>query len=258
METPLDRAHAAMVAAPDDDAARLRFHERVADAGLFLLLAREAVGDEISPEIFTLSDGDVMLAFDREERLAAFTGRPSPFASLSGRRLVGMLAGRGIGLGLNLGAVSEYLLAPEAIEWLAGTLAGEPEEVDARIEAVHAPAGLPEDLLEGLSAKLAAAEGLARHGWLAGADYPGGRRSHLLAFTGTLPGAEAALARAVSEALIFSGVEAGEIDVLFLGESDPLAARLARVALRFDLPEPVVPKVPEAPGVDPSRPPKLR
>ena len=41
-ETPLDAAHAAMEAAPEDDAARLRFYERLADSELFLLLRRGA------------------------------------------------------------------------------------------------------------------------------------------------------------------------------------------------------------------------
>ncbi len=36
-QTPLDRAHAAMEAMPQDDAARLRFFERLADVELFLL-----------------------------------------------------------------------------------------------------------------------------------------------------------------------------------------------------------------------------
>ena len=55
-ETSLDIAHAAMEAAPNDDAARLRFYERLADNELFLLLTKEADGDQINPEIFDLGD----------------------------------------------------------------------------------------------------------------------------------------------------------------------------------------------------------
>ena len=53
---------------------------------------------------------------------------------------------------------------------------------------------------------------------------------------------------------------AGVMDVLFLQASDPMAARLARVGLRFDLPVPdrPTPQAPSAPGMDPSKPPKLR
>ena len=72
-----------------------------------------------------------------------------------------------------------------------------------------------------------------------------------------MPGAERALAGAVREALVFSGVEAGAIDVTFVEASDPLAAALARHGLRFDLPQPEAPeRVP--PGSDPDAPPKLR
>ena len=87
-----------------------------------------------------------------------------------------------------------------------------------------------------------------------------GKRSHLLAFVGAASGAEAALARAASEALTFSGIEAGAMDVGFFDAKDPVAARLARVGLRFDLPQPAPASVPDtsAPGSDPDRPPRLR
>lgn len=73
------------------------------------------------------------------------------------------------------------------------------------------------------------------------------------------PGAEQALARAVSEALTFSGLEAGALDVTFLDSSSPAVQTLDRVALKIDLPEPEMPTLPGAnPGMDPSRPPKLK
>ena len=46
--TPLDSAHAAMQAAPDDDTARLRFYERLADGELFVLLSQEAADDVVT------------------------------------------------------------------------------------------------------------------------------------------------------------------------------------------------------------------
>ena len=251
--TPLDAAHAAMEAS---DAARLRFYERLADAELFLLLAREAEGEAVEPELFALEDGPVALAFDREARLAEFTGAPAPYAALSGRTAAALLRGRGIGLGVNLGvAPSSILMPPEAVDWLAATLEHAPAEALAKAREVRPPGGLPPALLEALDAKMPAAAGLARTAYLAGVTYEDGRRSHLLAFVDARPGAEDALARAASEALTFSGLEMGEMDVAFLRPSDPLAARLARVALRLDLPRPPPPR---APGTDPGRPPKLR
>ena len=121
--TALDTAHAAMLADPQNDAARLRFFERLADSELFLMLTEEAMGENISPEVFDVADGRFVLAFDREERLAQFAGRPVPYVALSGRVLSGMLAGQGIGLGLNLETAPSSMLVPaEALGWLAETL----------------------------------------------------------------------------------------------------------------------------------------
>ena len=95
--------------------------------------------------------------------------------------------------------------------------------------------------------------------YLAAVEWDSGARGHLLAFVDAAPGAEGALARAVHEALTFSGLEAGTIDVAFFRSADPVAARLARVGLRFDLPafEPRQ-SAPSAPGTDPDKPPRLR
>ncbi len=233
-ETPLDRAHAGM--RDGGEAARLRFFDRLAEAELFLLLRAEPQGARIDPELFDTADGRFVLAFDTEDRLTAFTGAASPYAALSGRALAAMLAGQGAGLGLNLGAPSQELLAASAVDWLADTLGTGPAETAARPTEIAAPAGVPEALLRALDAKLAGAAGLARLAYLVSATYAPARPGHLLAFIDAEQGAEPALARAISEALIFSGLEAGELDVGFFRASDTMAARLARVGLRIELP----------------------
>ena len=260
-QTPIDAAHAVMEAAPQDDAARLRFYERVADSELFLLLTGEPEDDQIEPELFELQDQKFVLAFDLEERLAGFVGRPAPYAGLSGRALARMLAGQGVGLGLNLEvAPSSILLPADAMVWLVDVLEQGPQQGEANPESLAPPVGLPEVLLTSLDAKLAAAAGLARSAYLAQVTYEGGAKGHLLGVTGAVAGAEAALAQAINEALVFSGLEAGALDVTFIADSDPLAAELARVGLRFDLPEPEKPAEVEriAPGSDPEKPPILR
>ena len=254
----LDAAHAAVHADPENETLRLRFFERLADGEMFLLLEREARGDTLDPKVFDLEDGRFVLVFDREERLAGFTGGIAPYAALPGRVIAGLLKGQGIGLGVNLGVGrSEMLLPPEAMDWLAETLDEGPEAVEALPEQFFAPA-VPEVLVSGLDAKLARAAGLASGALLAGVSYRGGRRGHMLAFLDVAPGAETALARAASEALVFSGIEAGELDVAFLHSADPAVAAMARVALRFDLPQAEVQTAPgSAPGMDPKRPPRL-
>lgn len=260
-ETPLDTAHAAMTAAPEDAAARLAFYARLADSELFLLLTEEPRGDDISPESFDVADGTYVLAFDRAERLAAFSGRAAPYAALSGRVLAGMLAGQGIGLGVNLDVAPSAILIPaEAMSWLADIVAHAPDEVEAGISELHPPAGLPEALLTALDAKLASAGGLAAMAYLAAVTYADGSRGHLLGFVDAHAPARGALAKAAGEALSFSGVEAGAMDVGFFDASDPVAAALARVGLRFDLPQPQAPlrADPKPPGSDPDAPPILR
>ena len=58
-KTALDTAHAAMEAAPENDTARLRFYERLADSELFLMLKEEPRDDQISPDLFDLPEARV-------------------------------------------------------------------------------------------------------------------------------------------------------------------------------------------------------
>ena len=259
--TPLDLAHAAMQANLDDDTVRLRFYECLADGELIVLLAREAEGDSIDPELFELEGESFVLVFDSEDRLTAFTEKPAPYAALPGRVIAGMLAGQNIGLGVNLGVAPSSILIPaEAMGWLAETLGHAPEQVEAHITAITPPSGLPQALVDGLGAKLANAGGLAAGACLVGVTYSDGRKGHLLGFIDPVPGAEAPLAGAANEALTFSGIDAGQMDVGFFAGSDPVAEHMMRQGLLFDLPAPEVeePAAPKPPGSDPTKPPILK
>lgn len=251
--TPLDDAHAAMEARPDDDRCRLGFYECFAGSELFLLLEQE---NTESPRLFETAEGRFLLAFDREERLTTFTEGPAPYAAMSGRTLAKMLNNQDVGIGLNLGtAPSSFLIPTEAVAWLNATLAQGPDEFDAKPSTFARPLGLPESLLTGLDTKLATAQGLAKSAFLAAVTYEDGRHGHLLAIIDAIPDAQPALASAVSEAVVFSGIDAGELDVAFLRSGDPATDSLAKVGLRFDLPEPTSPK---QPSNDPKMPPRLR
>ena len=256
--TAIDTAHAEMQAAPDDDAKRLRFYERVADSELILALAEEAQGDRLSPMVFPVEGEQIVLAFDREDRLTGFLGEAAPYAALPGRKLVQMIAEQGAGLGLNLEvAPSSIVLPHSAMAWLADTLSNRPREMEATPTEILPPVSLPESVIAALDSKLAQAVGLAKMAYLVQAKYEGGISAPLLAFVDCAPGAEGVLADAAQEALTFAGIEAGTMDVAFFTASDALAAALARHGLRFDLPTPAKPQTPSAPGMDPSTPPKL-
>lgn len=259
--TPLDQAHAEMEAHPDIDAFRLRFYERLADSEMFLLLEAEPIDDSAKPMIFPVEDQQFALVFDSEERLVDFAQAPAPFLGLSGRMIANMLNGQGIGLGVNLSvAPSSMLLPSDAVTWLAETLSNQPEQTRAKPVAVYAPSSVPEILITSLDTKLAAMAGVAKAAYLAEVDYENAAKGHVIVFVEAIEPAQTAIISAVSEALTFSGIEAGTLDVLFLRASDPICAQLAKVALRFDLPELLDPKaqIMEAPGSNPDKPPKLR
>lgn len=258
--TPLDLAHAAMEAAPDDANARLRFYAALADCELILLIETEPEGDApLSPAIQDLDGGRYVLAFDSEDRLAAFAGTTVPYAALPGRVIATQLAGQGIGIGLNLGVAPSAFLMPEgAVDWLAETLAlARPAgAVDAVVPRPHRPS-LPDALTAALTDKIARLAGHAERALVLGT----GAGRHLLAFVAARPGAEEALAKAVAEARAFSGNEA-PLDVAFLAAGDRRIAGLEAVALVIPVPpvpRPDLREVPgAAPGMDPDRPPKLR
>ncbi|WP_308915013.1 SseB family protein [Jannaschia sp. LMIT008] len=236
-DTPLDQAHSAAEAS-GEPADRLAFWSRLAEAELSLWLDGDADADGVTPYLFDLEGGTYALAFDRADRLAAFAGAEAATATLSGRMLAGLLSDQGLGLGLNLGdAPSAQLIEADALAWLVDTLSSGPAEEAATIETITPPGDLPDALLRALDGKLGAMAGLARSAYLAGAVYDGGTRAHLMAFVDPVDGAEGALARAVSDALALSGLEAGTLDVTFVAASNPLAGALARHGLRIELPE---------------------
>jgi len=259
-QTPLDLAHIAMETAPDNVEKRLKYYERLADSELFLLLTEEATGDRLSPELFELADASFVLAFDREERLASFVGKPAPYAAISGRVIAGMLDGQGIGIALNPEvAPSSNIIDAGAVTWLAETVSAAPEELQAHVEEILPP-NVPEILVSNLAEKLATAMGLADTAYLVAVKYDSGAKGHMLGVVNALTDAQGAIAKAVNEALTFSGLEAAALDVTFVDPQDQIAASLAKVGLRFDLPKPIPTQdyTPKAPGMDPESPPKLR
>ncbi|WP_397542736.1 SseB family protein [Roseovarius salis] len=260
-ETRLESALAAMNAAPDDEQPRLAFYHTFAASELFLLLEAEAEADKVTPRTVAVDGQSHVLVFDSEDRLAHFAGGEAPYVALSGRTVATMLAGQGLGVGLNLGVASTQTLLPaEAVSWLANMLSHRPAEVEARLREVRPPGELPARLLSALDARLASAAGLAGHAYLAGAVYDTGAGGHILGIIDAVPGAEEAIAAAISEVLQFSGLEAAALDVAFFRAEDPATARLARVGLRFDLPEPegAIQAPALTPGSDPDRPPRLK
>lgn len=259
--TAIDRAHAAMTAAPDDAGARLRFYHQLADTELFLLLEHEAEGDKISPQVFDLSDNSYVLVFDTEARLSQFTATTSAYAALSGRMIAALLIGQNIGLGLNLDtAPSSILIPPEGLSWLTETLQHAPEKSEAKVQSFGEISTIEPGLLAALAPAIARMGAHASAAYLAAVAYENGHTGALLGFIETSEIARDALAKTISEALTFSGFETAALDVGFFAPDEPIVAQLARYGHGFDLPKPEQPKAAPlraAPGSDPENPPIL-
>lgn len=252
MNTPLDIAHAAMVADLEDAPARLKFFERLLDSELVLMLESEAEGETLSPKLFEVEGAQLALAFDRDDRLARFAGGAA-YAALPGRVLVEMLAGAGLGLGVNLDvAPSAWVLPPEDVVDLARLSGVVPEEAQDRLDRIGPPEDLSERLVEALGEKLMKAVGMADAAYLVTATTEDGGAALMLGFVGTAFGADAALATAVGEALTFTGEDVA-LDVVHAPTDSPLAAALARQGVQLE-----IPAVPEPKRPDPDAPPKLR
>lgn len=242
-----------MTADPANDGLRLHYFAQVADTELIVLLDRDAVGADIAPRVFELADGPVVLVFDTEDKLAEFVGRTAPYVALPGRVVVQTLAGQGVGLAINLEQPSQMLLDADALLWFSQTLQAVPDQTEATVAAFHPP-HVPDVLITALEDKL---RGAVRAALLCGVTYTDGRRGHVLALLDAKDAEP--LAQGASEALVFSGIEAGEMDVVFLQGNDKAVAAMAKVARVLDLSV----NVPEAaermpPGMDPQKPPKLR
>lgn len=258
--TPLDTAHAAMMAAPEDATARLQFYHRLADTELFMLLEKEVEGDSITPEVFDLSDSSYVLVFDTQDRMATFTGATKPYAALSGRMIAALLISNNIGLGVNLDvASSAILIPPTGLAWLTDALENTPEQMTSKAVKFNKSNGIDDSLLETLKDRILHAGGVALAAFLVSVDYENGTSGTLICFVDTPENARDALAKSVTETLIFSGLSEGAIDVAFFASDDPMVANMARVGHQFELPKPVEPvqHAPKAPGSDPDTPPIL-
>ena len=256
--TELERAFRAMSASPGNDAARLAYYGVLADTALALHLEDEPEGEDLSPVVLELGGVSYVSVFDGEDKLADHAHGVAEFASLSGRGLSQMLRGQGVGMAVDRGTRYEMLLPPDAVDWLAGTLATGPTEGTARPVALRPPPVLPEGLESALQRKLTGAGALAETAWLAMADYDDGNEAALIVVVGARAGTEEGLAAAISEALTFSGLDNAHLDVAFADSDAPLTKRVARVGRELELSRPAPPEPPSPPGSDPGKPPRLR
>ena len=171
---------------------------------------------------------------------------------MSGRALAELLAAQRTALGLNLGTSAEYVLPPDALDWLSEHRVAPERQTDQPV-AFHPPQGFPRTVLPEIEARLASARGLAAKAVLAEAEYADGRRTPLVAFIAVLDGREPNLSALIGEVMAIAGLDPAGCDIAFLPPAGPITDRALAVGLVIDLPAP-----PERPTPDPTVPPRLR
>lgn len=224
---------------------RARMLSRLADTELSVALLREPARDEVELQIFELDGARVALACDTEDRLSGFFGKPTAYAAMPGRVLAGLLKADGSGLLVNPGHPSEMLLDAAMLDWLTGALEARPEEAEARLVLTAPSAEVAAALSGPLGERLADLRGLIEGAALVGIA---GGQGHLLLIAGASADRQAAIAKALAEALAFLPPQPGGVDISFAQKAAPAGALL------FDL----TPPAPESPAPRPKGPPILR
>ena len=246
---------------PENQPTRLRFFNAFLDSELCLLLSKEAGEETISPIVAYCRGIEHVLVFTCENSLVEYSKKVAPYAALSGRVIVDMLARANLGLAFNFAMPSsELILTAGDIKWLNEIVAESPYIHEAR-PTLFFPLGTEgEKLASILTEKLLPAANLAASFWLVGVQYDDQSQGVLLIILDARPGAEAPLAKAAIEAVAFSGFDNLPFDVSFLKGQNKLAETVKRQGqpLLFPkLPTKML-SLPSIPGGDPSKPPQLR
>ena len=253
--TPLDEALGAMRADPEADRLRRAYFDRLSLVELFLLLDAEPDDESVKPRVFELDDGPVVLAFDTEQRLTDFAGA-SFYLGLPGAELIELVASSRLGLGINFGTDgAEVMMAPEDAAWLSARLAGQTQELTGPLSRLERPAA-SDELIAALDARLATAGGVLSEAVLVGTAEASGTQGLVLVLVDIGDADAAKLSRSIAQALAVLGQDV-RLDVTGLAHGDPRLAKIRQLGLAFAVPEPPTQATPEAPGMDPAKPPKL-
>lgn len=255
----LNKAREYMDKCPDDDRARLQFYEALADSEVLVLLEGEPIGEKVNPQIIATEDGVFSLVFTSDEQLASIAAISVPYISLSGRAAINMLAGKSIGIALNISTETPFLMPADAVDWLANILNQSAQQKFEHPTSVAAPDDISAAVFEKLANKLEQMKGLADSAFLVSASYRSGSVAYLLGFINAKPTAQDAVVQAIKETMVFFSEVGCIVDVAFFPAMGEIHANLVKHGYKFDLSEPkLVRRKPAAPGSDPVNPPRLR
>ena len=246
---------------PENQPTRMRFFNAFLDSELCLLLNEEADEETISPIVAYCKGIEHVLVFTSEDYLAEYSKKVAPYAALSGRVIVDMLARANLGIAFNFAMPSsELVLTAGEITWLNEIVTETPYTHEVRPK-VFFPLGEESEKLKSiLIEKLLSAAELAASFWLVGVEYDDQSQGVLLIILDARKGAEAPLAKAAMEAVAFSGLENLTFDVSFLKGQEKLVETVKRQGHPLLFPERPARTLSLSSilGCDPSKPPQLR
>lgn len=260
--TPLDTAWTATEAPGAGDAEMARYYDVFAAAELHLLVDPASLEGEGTPQplLFPVDGTDTALVFDTEARMAAFMEDGAAHLTLSGRAVISMFSGRGAQIGVNLGdAPSATVLPAAAIDWAASALHQPIEAEEGQDMALTVPRVITPDLLARIDAKISGMGSAVSEAWLCGLG--AGRRAGLILCVALREqAAEQSVVAALAETARFAGGEKAAFDIAVTQSGDPRLDAARKVGLGFEPTNPAdAARVePVAPGMDKSKPPRLR
>lgn len=246
---------------PENNDARLNYYGVLADTNLFLLLEQEPSNEILEPKFIQLEGKNFALAFDSEESLSEFYGEAAAFAQITGRVLAKMLLEEKIGLGINLGVSEGELLLPyEVVEWFVNVLDETPDLVQANPKKFLPANAFPEIMFQALQEKLEPAVGLFDEIWICAVEYNEDEISHLICLMGAQKSAQQAIVKSINEALFFTDINLGNIDVAHFNYDDEACSKIRAIGVKLEFPQ--VNKLKSATGDAKNKttlqPPKLR
>ena len=233
---------------------RLILFKRFLDAELFILIDDP---QDPKPKLVNLREGEILLGFDTEEKLMEFAGDNAFFISMTGRNLLAQNISVGIALNLtNIGG--GYILTNEILRWLEKNTQAKQGNIIRHPKKIVSPLIASETFIKLLDETLALSPGSANYAILVQDISEETTSNLLLIFVEASEAFKDILTQQISEAFKLSNLQGVTLDIIFAKPDEQLVKKALKIGLRFDLPSiQKVPK-PEAPGMDPKKPPVLR
>ena len=173
--------------------------------------------------------------------------------------ILSMFVVAGFGIALNLTNIGGgYILTNEILRWLEKNTQAKQGAIIRRPKKIISPSVASETFINLLDETLALSPGSANYAILVQDISEEDTDNLLLIFVEAGDVFQDVLTQQISEAFKLSNLQGVTLDIIFAKLDDELIKKALKIGLRFDLPSIQEASKPEAPGMDPKKPPILR